>query len=254
MNLKRIAFGNMKMRQSINCFVHIFLFISVLSFSAGAQSFKASARIDTNSIKIGEQFHLILEAQAPAGYKFIFPQLPDTITKLEITDRSKIDTSELKEKKLYSYRQAFLITCFDSGYFPISPFVFTYQQPGDTAQHTFETEAMLVTVQGTPLETSKKIDPLEFVRVIATARIMMPRSYVRLSAGRSEMSDEMQALCFFAGANSIFYGNALLTADNPEQDKDRELFNRLGISPQKLNPPPSESVRDEVCKIGTSTG
>jgi biotin synthase len=88
---------------------------------------------------------------------------------------------------------------------------------------------MLVQVPGTPLEGTAKLDPLEFVRTIAIARIMMPKSMVRLSAGRNEMSDEMQALCFFAGANSIFYGDKLLTTTNPEQNHDQQLFKRLGI-------------------------
>ncbi len=88
---------------------------------------------------------------------------------------------------------------------------------------------MLITIPGTPLENVAPIDPIEFVRTIALARIMMPRSFVRLSAGRTEMSDELQALCFFAGANSIFVGETLLTADNPGEDKDELLFTRLGI-------------------------
>ncbi len=89
---------------------------------------------------------------------------------------------------------------------------------------------LLVQVEGTPLYGVEKLDPLEFVRTIATARIMMPASYVRLSAGRQEMSDEMQALCFFAGANSLFYGDRLLTTDNAETDRDLQLFRRLGLS------------------------
>lgn len=88
---------------------------------------------------------------------------------------------------------------------------------------------MLVQIQGTPLFGLDKLDSLEFVRMIAVARIMMPQSFVRLSAGRNEMSDETQALCFFAGANSIFYGERLLTTENPETDRDRQLFQRLGI-------------------------
>lgn len=88
----------------------------------------------------------------------------------------------------------------------------------------------LVQVEGTPLYGVDKLDPLEFVRMIAVARVLMPQSYVRLSAGRTDMSDEMQAMCFFAGANSIFYGEKLLTTDNPEADKDQALFKRLGIS------------------------
>ncbi|RTZ74741.1 MAG: biotin synthase BioB [Gammaproteobacteria bacterium] len=88
---------------------------------------------------------------------------------------------------------------------------------------------LLVQVEGTPLYGVEKLDPLEFVRTIATARIMMPASYVRLSAGRQEMSDEMQVLCFFAGANSLFYGDRLLTTDNAETDRDLQLFRRLGL-------------------------
>lgn len=89
---------------------------------------------------------------------------------------------------------------------------------------------MLVQVEGTPLYGLESPDPLEFVRTIAVARILMPQSYVRLSAGRSNMSDETQALCFLAGANSIFYGEKLLTTDNPETDHDLRLFTKLGIT------------------------
>lgn len=94
----------------------------------------------------------------------------------------------------------------------------------------------LIQVAGTPLFGLEKLDPLEFVRTIAVARIMMPRSHVRLSAGRNEMSDETQALCFFAGANSIFYGDKLLTTDNPDENHDRTLLTRLGIEPEPLTP------------------
>ncbi|WP_246800895.1 biotin synthase BioB [Mesorhizobium amorphae] len=93
---------------------------------------------------------------------------------------------------------------------------------------------MLIPIAGTPLADAKPIEPIEFVRVIALARIMMPKSHVRLSAGRTAMTDEMQALCFFAGANSIFVGDTLLTADNPDEDKDTLLFRRLGIEPMEL--------------------
>lgn len=88
---------------------------------------------------------------------------------------------------------------------------------------------MLVKVEGTPLDSLEDLDPFDMVRMIATTRIMMPFSYVRLSAGRTEMNDELQALCFFAGANSIFYGEKLLTTDNPQLQQDRLLFSRLGI-------------------------
>ena len=88
---------------------------------------------------------------------------------------------------------------------------------------------MLVQVPGTPLHGQATVDPLEFVRTIAAARICMPEAYVRLSAGRTEMSDEMQALCFFAGANSVFYGDRLLTTGNATTEHDRALFARLGL-------------------------
>lgn len=90
---------------------------------------------------------------------------------------------------------------------------------------------MLVRVEGTPLDAASDFDPIEFVRTIAVARILMPKSHVRLSAGREEMSEEMQALCFLAGANSIFYGEKLLTTPNPNQNQDQQLFSKLGITP-----------------------
>lgn len=89
----------------------------------------------------------------------------------------------------------------------------------------------LVQVKGTPLDGAEAIDSLEFIKTIAVARILMPTSQVRLSAGRSDMTDEMQAMCFFAGANSIFYGDQLLTTENPEESADHQLFKRLGIYP-----------------------
>jgi biotin synthase len=90
---------------------------------------------------------------------------------------------------------------------------------------------MLVRVAGTPLAEEGVLEPLEFVRTIAVARITMPASMVRLSAGREDMSEETQALCFLAGANSIFYGPKLLTTPNPAQDRDRALMDKLGLSP-----------------------
>ncbi len=89
----------------------------------------------------------------------------------------------------------------------------------------------LVRVPGTPLEEAEEVDGIAFVRVIAAARIMMPRSMVRLSAGREQMSDELQALCFLAGANSIFVGDRLLTTPNPGRSRDAELFTKLGLQP-----------------------
>jgi biotin synthase len=98
---------------------------------------------------------------------------------------------------------------------------------------------MLVKVAGTPLAVERALEPLEFVRTIAVARITMPRSVVRLSAGREDMSEETQALCFLAGANSIFYGPKLLTTPNPGRDRDRDLMDRLGLSP--MEPPQTHS-------------
>ena len=91
----------------------------------------------------------------------------------------------------------------------------------------------LVKVEGTPLSDVDPIDPFEFVRTIAVARITMPKTVVRLSAGREDMSDEMQALCFLAGANSIFYGERLLTTPNPENNHDLALLTRLGMTPTR---------------------
>ena len=90
---------------------------------------------------------------------------------------------------------------------------------------------MLVQVEGTPLAGSEEIDPLDFVRTIAAARITMPSARVRLSAGRQQMSEAVQALCFLAGANSMFYGDRLLTTNNPEVERDRALLEKLGMRP-----------------------
>ena len=106
---------------------------------------------------------------------------------------------------------------------------------------------MLVQIEGTPLHGTERLDPLQFVRTIAVARILMPNSFVRLSAGRTDMSDEMQALCFFAGANSIFYGERLLTTDNPGADHDRQLFSRLGITMQQTE---LDADRQACCGSG----
>jgi biotin synthase len=104
----------------------------------------------------------------------------------------------------------------------------------------------LVQVQGTPLAGTALLDPFEFVRTIAVARILMPASMVRLSAGRAEMSDELQALCFFAGANSIFYGEKLLTTGNPDVEHDQVLFARLGIVPMTVELEPGTVHTDIV--------
>lgn len=93
----------------------------------------------------------------------------------------------------------------------------------------------LVKIKGTPLENVEDIDPFDFVRMVAVARILMPHSHVRLSAGREQMNEQMQALCFFAGANSIFYGDRLLTTSNPDESDDMKLFARLGIHPEPLS-------------------
>ncbi|MGL5784557.1 MAG: biotin synthase BioB [Alphaproteobacteria bacterium] len=95
----------------------------------------------------------------------------------------------------------------------------------------------LIRIPGTPLEGVPDVDPFDFVRIIALARVMMPHSYIRLSAGREQMSDELQALCFLAGANSLFYGEKLLTATNPIPEKDQALFQRLGLQREEHQTP-----------------
>ncbi len=112
------------------------------------------------------------------------------------------------------------------------------QQLANLPQHPESVPVnMLVQVEGTPLHGVENLEPLEFVRTIAVARILMPVSYVRLSAGRAEMSDETQALCFFAGANSIFYGEKLLTTANPDENHDQQLFKKLGLRGMQVTPP-----------------
>ena len=107
---------------------------------------------------------------------------------------------------------------------------------------------MLVKIEGTPLADVADLDNFEFVRTIAVARILMPQSFVRLSAGRQEMNDEMQSLCFFAGANSIFYGEKLLTTDNPETNHDQRLFERLGIHPLDPRDECSDEATEEALR------
>jgi len=103
---------------------------------------------------------------------------------------------------------------------------------------------MLMPQADTPLADAEPVDPIDFVRIIAVARIMMPRSHVRLSAGRTDMSEEMQAMCFFAGANSIFAGDTLLTAENPGEDQDMKLFAKLGVLPME----PENQTRVEAAE------
>ncbi len=106
---------------------------------------------------------------------------------------------------------------------------------------------MLVKVAGTPLENENDLDPFEFIRTIAVARLLMPKSHVRLSAGREDMNEQMQSLAFFAGANSIFYGEKLLTTPNPEKNKDMQLFDRLGIQPEPYaSAKPDEALESEI--------
>jgi biotin synthase len=106
---------------------------------------------------------------------------------------------------------------------------------------------MLVKVPGTPMEDVEDLDPFDFIRTIAVARIMMPASHVRLSAGREDMNEQMQSLCFLAGANSIFYGEKLLTTANPGADADMALFQRLGIRPeQREQVHPEEAEEDAI--------
>ena len=105
---------------------------------------------------------------------------------------------------------------------------------------------MLAKIKGTPLADNEDVDPFDFIRTIAVARIMMPRSYVRLSAGREQMSEQTQAFCFMAGANSIFYGCKLLTTTNPTEDKDHQLFRKLGLNPERLAVSMGDNQQEEA--------
>ena len=105
---------------------------------------------------------------------------------------------------------------------------------------------MLVKVKGTPMADNDDVDPFDFVRTIAVARIMMPCSHVRLSAGREQMSEQTQAMCFMAGANSIFYGCKLLTTPNPEEDKDLLLFRKLGLNPQHATTQSGDNAQQQA--------
>jgi biotin synthase len=109
---------------------------------------------------------------------------------------------------------------------------------------------LLVRIAGTPLADTAPLDGFELVRTIGAARIMMPGSYVRLSAGRQEMTDELQALCFLAGANSMFYGDRLLTTDNPEAQRDRQLFARLGMAFEAVAAPEPAPTEGRACHHG----
>ena len=105
---------------------------------------------------------------------------------------------------------------------------------------------MLVKIKGTPLENEEDVDPFDFIKLIAAARIMMPDSAVRLSAGRENMNEQMQALCFMAGANSIFYGCKLLTTPNPAEDKDMQLLQKLGVNSIDVAQKPDEVQENEL--------
>lgn len=109
---------------------------------------------------------------------------------------------------------------------------------------------MLVKIPGTPMEKNENVDPFEFIRVVAATRIMMPKSYIRLSAGRENMNDQTQAMCFMAGANSIFYGCKLLTSRNPKEEKDQKLFQKLNLFPDyKTKSITEENKNHENLKI-----
>lgn len=105
---------------------------------------------------------------------------------------------------------------------------------------------MLVKVKGTPMENVDDVESFDFIKLIAIARIMMPKSVVRLSAGRENMNEQMQAMCFMAGANSIFYGCKLLTTPNPDEDTDMQLFKKLGINSQEVSQKPDEIQENEL--------
>ncbi|EMD1716316.1 MULTISPECIES: biotin synthase BioB [Providencia] len=109
---------------------------------------------------------------------------------------------------------------------------------------------MLMKMEGTPMADNEDVDPFDFIRTIAVARIMMPTSYVRLSAGREYMNEQTQALCFMAGANSVFYGCKLLTAPNPNENKDISLFKKLNINPERIEV--SEGDNQQAAQLAES--
>ena len=104
----------------------------------------------------------------------------------------------------------------------------------------------LIPVEGTPLANAKQVDGIELVRTVATARLIMPKSVIRLTAGRTEMSEELQALCFFAGANSVFIGDKLLTEENPQREKDKALFEKLGL---RASTALQNVASNEICDV-----
>ena len=137
----------------------------------------------------------------------------------------------------FIYRLAFIEGLPDDGHFG-----FAYRTvPSGQSAPTQD-----AAIEGTPLAKAEPVDPISFIRTVALARILMPMSEIRLSAGRTAMADEMQALCFFAGANSIFVGDTLLTASNPDQDKDHQLLRRLGMERLGATPPPSAPMVTSV--------
>lgn len=145
------------LRQMLSCFLLLLICINV---SAQSQT-TATATIDTTVIRIGEQFHLNLSATAPADAHITFPAIPDSIHKLDVVQRSAIDTTRLQDGKLTTLHQSITLTGFDSGFFVIEPFTFIIQQKGSVNADSFLTEALLMQVQTIPVDTTKEIKDIK---------------------------------------------------------------------------------------------
>jgi len=148
-----------------NVAVRIFILLSFLfvnsSSSAISSSVSAAAKIDTSLIRIGEQFHMNLSASVPTGVKLFFPAIPDSIKKLQVVDRSKIDTIKSQDGTFNTFQQKITFTCFDSGFYVIEPITFYFQQSGKSDTDSVSTEALLMTVRTVPVDTTKAIKAIK---------------------------------------------------------------------------------------------
>ena len=153
------SFLKIPLRKSNIILVSLFFLFTASAFAQAGT--KVTATIDTTVIRIGEQFHLNLSASAPVGTKVIFPAIPDSIHKLEVVQRSPIDTSNSKDGLMATYHQSVTLTGFDSGYFVIEPFLFSIQQKGSGVADSIATEALLMQVQTIPVDTTKEIKDIK---------------------------------------------------------------------------------------------
>jgi hypothetical protein len=156
---------NSKVNISTNAFLRKLIFsFCILHFTffiSNAQSVQVSAKLDSTSLRIGEQIHLNLNAVVPPNTQIIFPAIPDTIHKLEIVQRSKVDTTKSQDGKTTTYHQQITLTAFDSGFYVIEPFTFKFRKEGSNDEDTISTEAMLVQVMTVPVDTTREIKDIK---------------------------------------------------------------------------------------------